>query len=65
MLNDDRFKDGNILYFNPFFFTDGKSEPKPKYFLILKHIDDRIILSSLPTSKDSVPAGRLSVTKIT
>ncbi len=56
MANDiSKFKDGNILYFTPFFFTDAKSDPKPKYFLILKHIGDRVILSSLPTSKDAVP----------
>lgn len=54
MINDDRFKEGSILYFTPFLFLDG-GKPKPKYFLVIKHIKDMLILSSLPTSKDSVP----------
>jgi hypothetical protein len=27
---------GNILYFTPFYFTDGGSAAKNKYFIILK-----------------------------
>lgn len=51
---DHRFQQGAILYFNPFIFPDGGS-PKPKYFLILKRMDDSLLLASLPTSKDHVP----------
>lgn len=55
MLNDYRFNEGNILYFEPFYFQD-KPEYKQKYFIVLKHFDNKIILASLPTSKDSVPS---------
>ena len=51
---DSRFQQGGILYFDPFIFPDGGS-PKPKYFLVLKHIDDTLLLASLPTSKDHIP----------
>ena len=54
MENDIRFQQGAILYFDPFIFSDGGS-PKPKYFLVLKHVDDTLLLASLPTSKDRVP----------
>ena len=54
MENDIRFQQGAILYFDPFIFSDGGS-PKPKYFLVLKHVDDTLLLASLPTSKDHVP----------
>lgn len=48
------FQQGAILYFDPFIFPDGGS-PKPKYFLVLKRMDDTLLLASLPTSKDHVP----------
>lgn len=51
---DKRFQQGAILYFDPFVFPDDGS-PKPKYFLVLKHVDDTLLLASLPTSKDHVP----------
>ena len=51
---DSRFQQGAILYFDPFIFPDGGS-PKPKYFLVLKRMDDTLLLASLPTSKDHVP----------
>ncbi len=51
---DSRFLQGAILYFDPFIFPDGGS-PKPKYFLVLKRMDDALLLASLPTSKDHVP----------
>lgn len=51
---DCRFQQGAILYFDPFIFPDGGS-PKPKYFLVLKRMDDALLLASLPTSKDHVP----------
>lgn len=48
------FEEGNILYFNPFYFENG-NKPKPKYFLILKSMEDNLIIASLPTSHDHVP----------
>lgn len=51
---DSRFLQGAILYFDPFIFPDGGS-PKPKYFLVLKRMDDTLLLASLPTSKDHIP----------
>lgn len=50
---DNRFDDGSVLYFNPFIF--GENNAKPKYFIVLKHTSDTVIIASLPTSKDSVP----------
>ena len=49
------FEIGNLLYFNPFLFPDG-GKSKPKYFLVLAKVDEEVILASLPTSKDHVPA---------
>jgi hypothetical protein len=45
----------NLLYFDPFYFPNGKSAPKPKYFIVLKVDPDDVILGALPTRKDSVP----------
>lgn len=55
MESDSRFQEGAILYFDPFIFPDG-GKPKPKYFLVLKVLDDVCLLASLPTSKDFVPS---------
>lgn len=48
------FEEGNLLYFAPFIFKNGAS-PKPKFFVVLKHMADDLLLASLPTSKDYVP----------
>jgi hypothetical protein len=40
---------GKIIYFDPFFFKNGES--KRKYFLVLKVINDNVILASLPSSQ--------------
>jgi hypothetical protein len=48
--------EGNLLKFTPFYFPDGKSEPKPKFFIVLKTTGDNLVLGSLPTRHDSVPA---------
>lgn len=48
------FEEGNILYFNPFYFDNGNT-PKPKYFLVLKEVDGQIVLACLPTSHDHIP----------
>lgn len=49
------FEAGSILFFDPFYFENGNN-PKPKYFLVIKELDGQVILASLPTSRDSVPA---------
>ena len=54
------FKEGNILYFEPFYFENGNT-PKPKYFLVLKEVDNQLILASLPTSHDHIPSNMSKV----
>lgn len=48
------YKEGNILYFTPFYFKNGNT-PKPKYFVVLKVVEGKTILASLPTRKDHIP----------
>ena len=45
----------NIIYFTPFYFPNG-NPAKNKYFVVLKRIEDKTIIVSLPTSKDHIPA---------
>lgn len=47
-------QEGNIIYFDPFYFKNGNSA-KAKYFIVLKITGDGGILGSLPTRKDSIP----------
>lgn len=54
MEHDSRFTVGAILYFSPFYFSNGDS-PKNKYFLVLHCDNQNVILASLPTSQDHVP----------
>ena len=49
------FEEGNLLLFHPFLFKNG-AMPQDKFFLVLKKIEDDILLASLPTSKDHVPS---------
>lgn len=49
------FEEGNLLKFVPFLFKNGAA-PKTKYFVVIKHLDSNILLASMPTSKDHVPA---------
>lgn len=49
-------EEGNIIYFDPFYFPEGKSAPKSKYLIVLKKTDSDGVLASLPTTKDSIPA---------
>lgn len=49
------FDEGNLLLFTPFYFSDGTS--KPKFFVVLNKDDNEVLLASLPTSKDHIPAG--------
>ena len=48
------FQEGHIIYFDPFYFKNGNTA-KSKYFLILKCEENRNIIASLPTRKDSIP----------
>lgn len=47
------FTQGTLIYFTPFYFSDGSF--KNKYFLILENTGNDIIVASLPTSKDHIP----------
>lgn len=47
---------GSIIYFTPFYFNNGKSAAKNKYFIVLCHENDELIIASLPSSQDYVPA---------
>lgn len=54
-------KEGSLLYFNPFVFKNGAT-PKPKYFVVLAMMDDgKLMLASLPTSKDHIPTSAVIV----
>lgn len=45
---------GKLLYFDPFYFNNGTS--KPKYFLVLKVIENgTAILATLPSSVNHLP----------
>lgn len=47
--------EGTLLYCEPFVFKNGAT-PKPKYCIVLGQIGDKVMMVSLPTSKDHVPA---------
>ena len=49
------YQEGNIVYFDPFYFKNGNTA-KPKYFIILKCIEKYNLVASLPTRKDSIPS---------
>lgn len=49
------YEAGYLLKFSPFEFKNGNL-PKPKYFIVLGHIDEKVVMATLPTSKDHVPA---------
>ena len=48
------FTERTIIYFTPFYFKNG-NRAKNKYFVVLKNIEGKSILASLPTSKDYIP----------
>ena len=48
------YQEGKLLKFSPFKFKNGNT-PKPKFYVVLKHIDDEVMMASLPTSKDHIP----------
>jgi hypothetical protein len=39
---------GDLLKFSPFEFKNG-NPPKPKYFIVLGHIDEKVMMASFPT----------------
>jgi len=49
------YSPGNILFFTPFFFKNGHPA-KPKFFVVIKVIENKTILASLPTSRDNIPS---------
>ena len=49
------FKEGIVLYISPFYFKNGNTS-KNKYFIILKVIDNEIVIASLPTRSNKAPA---------
>ncbi len=49
------FKEGQIIYFQPFYFKNGNTS-KNKYFIVLKCINDKIIIASLPSSISKAPS---------
>lgn len=48
------YTEGQLLCFTPFIFKNG-AKPKKKYFIVLKHFDEYMVLASLPTPKDHLP----------
>lgn len=48
------YTEGKLIFFDPFYFKNGDS--KPKYFLVIKVINDQVILASLPSSKVHLPS---------
>lgn len=49
------YEAGDLLKFSPFVFKNG-SPAKPKYFIVLGRINEKVMMASFPTSKDHVPA---------
>lgn len=49
------YTEGNILYFKPFYFKNGNT-PKNKYFVVLKVTEQSLLVASLPSSQDHIPA---------
>lgn len=47
---------GSIIYFTPFYFNNGKTAPKNKYFIVLCQENENLVVASLPSSQDYVPA---------
>lgn len=49
------FSEGQIIYFEPFYFKNGNTA-KNKYFIILKNIENKTIVASLPTRTNKAPS---------
>lgn len=48
------FAEGQLLRFDPFLFKNG-APSKPKFYVVLKHMEGDLMMASLPTSQDHVP----------
>lgn len=48
------FTEGIVLYISPFYFKNGNTS-KNKYFIVLKVIDNQIVIASLPTRSNKAP----------
>lgn len=49
---------GKLIYFDPFYFNDNKGS-KPKYFLVLKLVEDTVLIASLPSSINHLPSQQI------
>ena len=49
------FPVGTILYFNIFQFQNSTTASKPKYFVVIKHIDTGTLVAALPSSQKHLP----------
>lgn len=49
------FAEGQLLRFDPFLFKNG-APCKPKFYVVLKHMGEDLMMASLPTSQDHVPS---------
>lgn len=49
-----KYTEGQLLSFTPFVFKNG-ARPKKKYYIVLKLMEDCLMMASLPTSKDHIP----------
>lgn len=47
---------GNIIYYTPFYFKNGKSSCKEKYFIVFHVHGNSVIIAGLPTRVDHVPS---------
>jgi hypothetical protein len=48
------FTEGIVLYIPPFYFKNGNTS-KNKYFIVLKLVDNQIVIASLPTRTNKAP----------
>jgi hypothetical protein len=54
------FTPGQLIYFDPFHFKNGAAS-KPKYFLVLKIVQNNVILACLPSSVNHLPQNQVVV----
>ena len=48
------FNEGIVWYISPFYFKNGNTS-KNKYFIILKVIENQLVIASLPTRSNKAP----------
>ena len=44
------FEAGSLVLFRPFLFKNGAT-PKDKFFLVLEHLEDEVLLASISPSR--------------